>query len=449
MKSSSRFTCLFAASFMAITPYTAQQFLSMAKEQVSVPEKISILKRLVESFPRDPSAHTVHEQIVNLLINTNRYEEALQEYQTDHPKPGADLRWLDLLLRTGRYNDVLRITSTAQNPTHDFLQDMNLLEFAVQAHLAKGQFQAARSSVDRWLIDNAPKVEPDSRFESDVRSLRFLRDHLATLERIEGPTGKAIFTASVSDSLQHWSHRRDIPIVFFKLIPAHPSGQLPEALIPGRHEGIDYFLNRVDELNRGFDYLSGGRFSLFFAGLHTLYIKEGDMDPESSGGHLLTSRVYVHTIPQLYKLAGEAFVVLIDYREQADDEAAYMGDGLIHLSASKLETLVMMHEILHGLGATHQEWNALEAQGYKFDPEDRGLMTFDHGEILDLGLEEKNRALLGWPQVGVIRPHATTGTSLTEGLRNLGKAIADQAPAAAPVETTAQRPSSSDLLPNL
>src|SRR5205807_7639963 len=138
------------------------------------------------------------------------------------------------------------------------------------------------------------------------------------------------------------------------------------------------------------------------------------MDPVSSGGHLLTSRVYVHTLPQIYKLAGDAFVILIDYRTLADGEAAYMGDGIIHLSASKLQTLVVMHEILHGLGATHQEWNSLQAQGYRFDPEDRGLMTFDHGEILDLGLEEKNRALLGWPQVGVVRPGSATDAQVVQ-----------------------------------
>ena len=86
----------------------------------------------------------------------------------------------------------------------------------------------------------------------------------------------------------------------------------------------------------------------------------------------------------------------------------------------------MMHEILHGLGATHQDWNSLEAQGYKFDPEDRGLMTFEHGELLYLGLEEKNRALLGWPHVGVIRPHLPPTPTFTERLRHLGKAVVDE-----------------------
>lgn len=183
---------------------------------------------------------------------------------------------------------------------------------------------------------------------------------------------------------------------------------MPSPLLAGRHDSDRYFEAKVDELNRGFEYLSGGEFSLSYQGVDTLYISEGEMDPESSGGHILTSRVYAHTLPQLYKLAGQAFVVLIDYRYSAEDEAAYMGDGIIHVSASKLQSLVLMHEILHGLGATHQDWNALQAQGFKFDPEDRGLMTFQQGEIVDLGLEEKNRALLGWPQVGVVRPKLVT-----------------------------------------
>ena len=174
-------------------------------------------------------------------------------------------------------------------------------------------------------------------------------------------------------------------------------------MLPGRHDGDAFFGQQVYDLNRGFRYISGGSFSLAFEGLRTLYVKAGDMDPSSQGGHLLTSRVYVHTLPSLYELAGKAFVVLVDYREQAEGEAAYMGDGLIYLSANKLNTVILMHEILHGLGATHQEWGSLHGQGYQFDPNDRGLMTFEQGEILNLGLEEKNRAVLGWPAVSVVR----------------------------------------------
>lgn len=450
---------------MAVTPYTPQQFLFQAKEQVSVSEKISILKRLSDSFPLDSVARTARENLVNLLINDNRYEEALLIYQKEQDEDGRrlpagrqgraiDFKLLDMLLRTGRYNDVLRGTTALPagrqglpGPAHDILRDMRLMELRVQALLAKGQFKMACECVDRWLEKYSGDVSPGSRFEADVRSLQFLRRHLLSLERINGSHGKAIFTASVPDSLQHWSHRQDVPIVFFKLIPVHPGGQLHKPLLPGRHEAASYFEDRVNDLNRGFAYISGGDFSLRFSGLHTLYVKEGDIDPESSGGHLLTSRVYVHTIPQLYKLAGDAFVVLVDYREQADGEAAYMGDGLIHLSASKLQTLVVMHEILHGLGATHQEWNAFEAQGYKFDPDDKGLMTFEQGEIVNLGLEEKNRALLGWPHVATIRPHFATDAEFTARLRELGKAVADLEPAAP--ESPAKEPPAAELLPAL
>src|ERR1035437_536192 len=454
MKNPSQFTCLFAASFMAITPYTPQQFLTLAKEQVSIADKISILKRLTDSFPLDNSAKAAQANLVNLLISDNRYAEALRLYSKDHRETGSgrsiDFKLLELLLRTGHYNEVLRATAAASGPVRDFLRDMQLLEIRIQTLLAKGQILIARECVDRWLEKYAGDGIPGGRFEGDVRSIQFLRRHLMTLERMNGPKGKSIFTASVPDSLQHWSRRLEVPIVFFKLIPAHPGGQLHEPLLPGRHEGDSYFQERVDDLNRGFQYVSGGQFSLRFAGLHTLYVKEGDIDPESSGGHLLTSRVYIHTIPQLYKLAGEAFVVLVDSRGQAEGEAAYMGDGLIHLSASKLETLVVMHEVLHGLGATHQEWNSFEAQGFRFDPEDRGLMTFEHGQIVFLGLEEKNRALLGWPQVAVVRPSFAANTAITEGLRRLGQAVADQPdPEPARDLASTSRPDSSELLPAL
>jgi hypothetical protein len=111
-------------------------------------------------------------------------------------------------------------------------------------------------------------------------------------------------------------------------------------------------------------------------------------------------------------MGGASLVILVDYRTPWDGEAAYMGDGLIHMAANKLRPMTLMHEILHGLGATHQEWNTLARQGYRFDPADRGLMTFDKGDLLDLGLEEKNRVLLDWPKVPVLRlPNETTNLS--------------------------------------
>ncbi len=397
---------------MAVTPYTPEQFLSMARDYVSVPEKIAILKRLTQAYPTHAVTAPARQQLIHLLMNANRYDEALQQYRQMRPEPGAgraiDFKLFELLLRAGKYNDVLRATAAASGPERDLLRDLKLLEIRVQALLAKGLFRSARTVVDDWLVLYAADGVPGTRFETDVRSIQFLQKHLSNLERMNGPIGKSIFTASVPDSLRHWSKQSHVPIRFFKLIPARPSGQLRRPMLAGLHESDLYFEEQVAEMNRGFDYISGSEFSLSFLGVETLYISEGDMDPASSGGHLLTSRVYVHTLPQLYKLSGEAFVVLIDYRTSSEDEAAYMGDGIIQLSASKFEPLVLMHEILHGLGATHQDWNILQAQGYRFDPEDRGLMTFQQGQIVDLGLEEKNRALLGWPHVGVIRPSFKT-----------------------------------------
>ena len=84
MKIHSRMTCL-CCLFMTITPYTPQQFLSLAKTEVSVPEKISLLKRLADSFLLDSTSAIAREQLVNLLTSSNRYEEALIEYKRNHP----------------------------------------------------------------------------------------------------------------------------------------------------------------------------------------------------------------------------------------------------------------------------------------------------------------------------------------------------------------------------
>jgi tetratricopeptide (TPR) repeat protein len=410
----SRFNCLFVAAFMAFAPGTPSSLLEVAKYQLTIGDKVSALRQMVRKFPSDPQTGGAREQLIALLIGSNRYDEALQAYREEisGPPQAVDFKLLDYLLKTGHYAEALRDTSVAPGPVHDFIRDQKILEVRVQALLASGRYQVARECVDRWLANYAGDGIEGGRFEGDVRSIQFLRRHLAMLEREVGPKGKSIFTAAVPESLMHWSQRRDVPIYFFKLIPAHPGGQIHEPLLPGRHAGNEFFAEATDTLNRGFQYLSHGEFSLHFEDVDTLYIKEGDLDPTAYGGSLLTSRVYVHTIPELYRLAGDAFIVLVDYRDQAGDEAAYMGDGIIHLSANKFKTLVLMHEILHGLGATHREWNYLESQGYRFDPDDRGLMTFDKGELRDLGLEEKNRSLLGWPQVSVI--HFKEDTTLAQ-----------------------------------
>lgn len=402
----SRFQCLCAAGFFALTPVQPDNLLNLARTDLSVASKITHLKQLVETFPNTDASWRAQSELVSLLAGSNRWEEALQVYQSEHAKPGSgdsiDFKLLDYWLKTGRYQDVLRATAAASGPTPDVSRDMNLLEVRAQAFLARGQYRLAREAVDSWIMKYREEGAAGTRFESDFQSLRYLRSHLRALERRQGAEGKALFTASVPDSLQHWSQRRDVPIYFFKLVPTHPAGGMMGRVYPGRHEVDDFFSAQVDDMNRGLGYLSGDKFSLEYKGLDTLYVQDGDMDPTSSGAHLLTSRVWAHSLPQLYKLAGQAFVVLVDYRISSDGEAAYMGDGIIHVSASKFQSLVLIHEVLHGLGATHNEWALLSKKGYQFDSDDRGIMTFDQGEIRDLGLEEKNRAVLGWPRVAVV-----------------------------------------------
>jgi len=419
----SRFRCMTVAVIFTTTSFSPNYFLDLSKQHVSLGDKIADLRQLLNTFPLDEKCDVAREQLIALLVGSNRYEEALQEYrqqksfQKRNPEE-IDYTLIEYLLKTGRYGEVLRETSLAQGPVRDFIRDMKLMEFRVQALLAQGRYAIARESVENWLAVYQSDGMEGSRFEGDVRAIRYLARHLRILEQDHGAQAKPIFTASVPDSLKQWAHQQEVPIYFFKLIPAHPAGQLYEPVLPGRHEVSEYFEAYTEDLNRGFRYLSKSEFSLKFKEMKTLYVADGDLDPDSMGGHLLTSRVYIHTIPSLYRLAGQAFVVLIDYRVRSEEETAYMGDGLIHLSANKLSPMVVMHEILHGLGATHQEWGALQRLGHRFDPDDRGLMTFgQNGELHDLGIEEKNRAVLGWPRVSVIRlPSDTDNARLPDAM---------------------------------
>src|SRR5579863_10393953 len=126
MKPTSHFSCFFAAVFMSVTPYTPQQFLQEAKEQQAISDKVSLLRRLIDAFPLDATATVARQHLVSLLAGSNRYEEALQEYQEKHPATGAgdviDFQLIEYLLKTGRYGDVLRATSAASGPIRDFVR---------------------------------------------------------------------------------------------------------------------------------------------------------------------------------------------------------------------------------------------------------------------------------------------------------------------------------------
>lgn len=384
-------------------PYTPATFLQLAREQVSLSDKTGHLKQLLREFPASPEVPQARQHLIALLSGSNRFDEALQEYRMANPSAPAmgDIRLLDYQLKTGRWNDVLRATADFPQDTTRAQRDLDILERRVQALLAQGEFLAARRETETWLKTH--DGGQGSLYEPELNSIRYLARHLRTLERIDGPVGNPLFTASVPTSFNRWSRRRDVPIHFFKLIPARSGGQRPHALQPGRYELDGYFRQHVERMNEGFAYLSGSRFSLAYQAQQTLYVRDGDVDPASVGGRLLTSRVYAHTLPPLYRLAGQAFVILVDYRESARDEASYVGDGIVYISANKLHTMVLMHEILHGLGATHQDWNYLEREGYRFDPEDVGLMTFENGELPYFGLESKNRAVLDWPPVAMVK----------------------------------------------
>ncbi len=73
------------------------------------------------------SAQIAREQLVNLLISTNRYEEALIEYKRNHlgtqDGQSVDFKLLELLLRTGRYNDVLEATIPSPNRPYTILYE--------------------------------------------------------------------------------------------------------------------------------------------------------------------------------------------------------------------------------------------------------------------------------------------------------------------------------------
>src|SRR5258708_32591830 len=230
MRRLAHFQLCFLAAFMTTSPPSPEFCLKEAKTQPTLGNKISDLRRCIQDFPRDPGGRAVRDQLVSLLIASNRYEEALQTYRFQislrKPTGEPDLKLLELLLKTGRFTDVDRLTAGAPRNGHDFLFDERLVEYRVQALLAQGHYGNARQALDQWLGIHEREGLNSSRFMPDVRNLQQLRRSLFTLERTQGATGKALFTASVSDSLNHWSRRRQVPVVFFKLVPTDSASQL-------------------------------------------------------------------------------------------------------------------------------------------------------------------------------------------------------------------------------
>jgi hypothetical protein len=70
---------------------------------------------------------TVRDQLVSLLLASNRYDEALREYRRQmalrRPNDEPDLKLLELLLKTGHYREILQLTAQAPRNGHDFLFD--------------------------------------------------------------------------------------------------------------------------------------------------------------------------------------------------------------------------------------------------------------------------------------------------------------------------------------
>src|SRR5688572_13145234 len=113
--------CGMAATILTISPMPPNQMLHLAKTRAFIPEKISVLRQILSEQPESPTASAAREDLIALLSGTNRFDDALLEYQQINAQPGAgdaiDFRLLDLMLKTGRFSEVLRDTSVAAGPT--------------------------------------------------------------------------------------------------------------------------------------------------------------------------------------------------------------------------------------------------------------------------------------------------------------------------------------------
>src|SRR5665213_3335470 len=112
MKRLSYAACLSALALCAATPFTPGYYMNLAQTQLGVPEKTGFLKQLLAAFPSSDQSRQAHDHLVALLAGSNRFEDALQEYQITHPEVSdaniVDFKLLDYQLTTGRFADVLR-----------------------------------------------------------------------------------------------------------------------------------------------------------------------------------------------------------------------------------------------------------------------------------------------------------------------------------------------------
>ncbi|MFA5975128.1 MAG: hypothetical protein WC859_03070 [Elusimicrobiota bacterium] len=263
---------------------TPEHLLALAKQQTSVSGKINLLRDWLQFFPEDPKSTLVREHLIVLLKESHRPEDALQIYRgktARHSGGGVDLGLMDCLLKTGRFGEVLRNTSLSSFHSYDFSRRVELLEYRIQAFLAQGEYGTARREVEKWLREYSADAVQCDNFEKDVQSIQLLAHNLRNLERDHGPKGNPFFISFVPDSMKRWSSKRDIPIVFFRLIPHYKdAGDIGKSALRVKYERPDVFGAMVTDMNQGFRDLSGGLFSLSFQGLNSLYlpIQPGDRD---------------------------------------------------------------------------------------------------------------------------------------------------------------------------
>ena len=414
-----------------------------AKRAADVNEKTRQLAGLVQRYPRSDEARRAEEDLIDLLGYLGQEREALGQYDAYLSAWGnGESVWMPLyrrgmlLKQTRRYEEALamyRAVLSASEPW-SAVQALALVG-AMDACVGLGRFEEAMAIAHRYQshLPSELKSVRIEEFSGEAESITSvptsagaIRAYAESIEKLMRQGDDRPIHAERIGDVAHLAHLRDVPIYIYVIRYESPVSQpLPVSSL-GRVTA-ERAAALIQNVNAGLAYLSGEQMTLRFDGIEHLTAQFAPSQPDASTWN---------TKPVLYQtLHGErtgvaehrdGFVLILDpavvtlgWSELVPHEA-YAANGVI--TAIPSSDLILVHEILHGLGARHTPQVNTASRMVRSGPllwnVPWDLMcnrcTLETTGAYALHLNPRDQAILGWPSQSPlpIKP----GQSITQAL---------------------------------
>ena len=420
----------------------SQALYEQAKQTPDVGEKIHQLMELVQAHPDNLSARLAQEDLVDLLAYVGREPEAVDLYQAylarwGNPEPGwmPVFRTGTLMKQSHRYEAAVEYYDRVliQEGLDDARKALAVIGL-MDGYLGLGKPDKALATARRWQgqIPASQERLKVTEFDADSGIAWALPTSAQTIRRYASVIQAWIDTRATIRPLDgerigdmaRLAARQDVPVSVCVLQYADLAAAKPL--------DADQAKSLVADVSAGLAYLSGGAMSLRYVGLAPVPMgRAGSQAGPQRGVDVLNADpLYYQALPAVRTALDahpDGLVFLIDDydadagRGRMVDRDTYACNGLIVLTRAR--PMVIIHEILHGLGARHSPAadpaSRMTRHGHVFwdMPQDAMCSQCSLGasHALALHLNPRDCAILGWPAQPPVA--VKPGQSIREALR--------------------------------